>query len=89
MAAIVSYSAEDLDGSTDRITDFRRDGDENDRIDLTQLDVLGGTIEEWLAANALNLNGSVTVDLGGCDSSLTAAGRQWPSLLRRNDGFMF
>ncbi|MCH2077506.1 MAG: type I secretion protein [Rhodobacteraceae bacterium] len=87
------FRSEDLDGSTDRITDFRRDGNENDRIDLTQLDVLGdATVEEWLAANVtLNSNGSVTVDLGGAallfDSRNDGNGQSYYDEIC--DGFMF
>ncbi|MEM8591903.1 MAG: type I secretion protein [Pseudomonadota bacterium] len=69
------FRAQDMDGGTDRITDFRNDGTENDRIDLRQLDVLGGaTVEAWLDAHVrLGLDGAVVVDLGGC--ALTFDGR--------------
>ncbi|MEM6388460.1 MAG: calcium-binding protein [Pseudomonadota bacterium] len=63
------FRSQDMDGSSDRITDFRNAGSESDSIDLRQLDVLGGlSVEEWLLANVtLEANGSVRADLGGCD----------------------
>ncbi|MEM9550569.1 MAG: calcium-binding protein [Pseudomonadota bacterium] len=59
------FRAEDLDGSSDVITDFS--AEDGDRIDLRQLQVLedGETAADWLAAHAaLTATGGVDVDLG-------------------------
>lgn len=60
------FRAEDLDGSTDRITDFTRDGDQSDFLDFRAVDLLGDlSIASWKAANVSELdNGDVSVDLG-------------------------
>lgn len=88
------FRADDLDGSTDRITDFRRSGSEADRIDLRQLDLLsdGMTEDEWIASYVTQENDdSVQVDLGGCTVNFDARGdgSQDALYLEVCDGFLF
>ena len=61
------FRFEDLDGSTDTIADFTRDGTEMDTLDLRALDLLGGgNAADWIAENVQqNADGTVLVDLGG------------------------
>lgn len=61
------FNAGDLDGSTDRITDFTRNGSENDRLDFRQLNLLaaGESLADWIEAH-VNYTDSlgVTIALG-------------------------
>lgn len=62
------FRSEDLDGGTDRITDFSRDSAQSDRLDLRQLDLLeaGMTAEDWIAQNvSQGSGGGVIIDLDG------------------------
>lgn len=61
------FRADDLDGASDTITDFRVAGTEKDRLDLRGLGLLDGGLSEteWLTkALTQNDDFSVTVDLG-------------------------
>jgi Ca2+-binding RTX toxin-like protein len=58
----------DLDGGSDRITDFVRSGPEQDLLDLRQLDLLsaGTSGEAWIEAHVrLAAEGHVAIDLDG------------------------
>lgn len=87
------FRDQDMDGGTDLIMDFRNDGSENDRIDVRSLDLLGGlSIEEWLATNiAIETDGSVTADLGGCTLSFSSRNDDAIETYFQEvcDGFMF
>lgn len=69
------FRFEDLDGSADRITDFRHASEEKDRIDLRSLDLLSGgwTINEWISAHVTEASDhSVSLDLGECTVNFDA-----------------
>ncbi|NRB00812.1 MAG: type I secretion protein, partial [Rhodobacteraceae bacterium] len=88
------FRSDDLDGSTDRITDFRRSGGENDRLDLRSLNILGNdmTADEWIATFVVKEDtGGVAVDLGDCTVTFDARGYDPESLLYQEicDGFLF
>lgn len=57
----------DRDGFTNTITDFTREGDELDRLDLRALNLLrrAETATEWANANMSYADGSVWIDAGG------------------------
>lgn len=86
------FRSDDLDGNTNTITDFTRDGSENDRIDLRGLDLLDGglTAEEWLTQNASADSSGVTFDLGGASMCLEDHDDLGDAFLASiSDGFMF
>ncbi len=88
------FRTSDLDGSTDRITDFRNAGEEADRIDVRGLDLLsdGVSADDWLASYVfLNADNSVSVDLGGCTVNFDAREEDDDAALYAEicDGFMF
>ncbi|WP_093991834.1 DUF6923 family protein [Flavimaricola marinus] len=61
------FRSTDLDGQTNTIKDFTRDGSENDRIDLRDLDVLaaGQSEQDWIDANVtVSTGGDITIHLG-------------------------
>lgn len=69
------FRQDDLDGSTDRITDFCNADGEHDRIDLRALDVLsdGLSAEEWITASVMQeADNGVLVDLGQCTIAFDA-----------------
>ncbi|MEM6664073.1 MAG: hypothetical protein AAF666_18065, partial [Pseudomonadota bacterium] len=62
-----AFRAADLDGSEDRIVDFGWSADNQDRIDLSDLDLLASvsSAEDWAASALIFTNdGSATLDLG-------------------------
>ena len=88
------FRFDDLDGSTDRITDFRRSDGESDRLDLRGLDLLSGgmTTEEWIAAFVFKEeDNSVSVDLGECTVKFDAREEDPNDLLYQEicDGLLF
>jgi Ca2+-binding RTX toxin-like protein len=71
------FRSEDLDGSADEITDFTRNGSENDSLDLRQLNLLedGGDAAAWAEAHLSYAAGEgVLLQLG--DWELTLADHQ-------------
>ncbi len=70
------FRAEDLDGSTDTITDFVCVGPDMDLLDLRALDLLSdGDSDGWIANNVQQIDdGSLLVDLGGSSVYLQAHG---------------
>ncbi|ABV93637.1 hypothetical protein Dshi_1895 [Dinoroseobacter shibae DFL 12 = DSM 16493] len=88
------FRADDLDGSTDRITDFRNAGGEKDRLDLRGLDLLSDdmTADLWIATYVTQgADRSVTVDLGACTISFEARsdGPAQALYLELCDGILF
>ncbi len=88
------FRSNDLDGSTDRITDFARGDSENDRIDVSRLNLLdqGLTAEEWIAQSVSQTkDGGVHVDLGGCQLMFDARadGTSVDLFNDVTDGFIF
>lgn len=61
------FRSGDDEGGTDSITDYTRDGSENDRIDLRAFNLLDGTTEAaWIAANVSQApDNSVTINING------------------------
>lgn len=69
------FREDDLDGSQDRITDFRNANGESDRLDLRSLELLSDAMTEdlWIATYVAQAqDNSVSVDLGGCTISFDA-----------------
>lgn len=88
------FRFDDLDGSTDRITDFRNADGEVDRIDLRNLGLLsnGMTSEEWINTFVFQeQDNGVSVDLGGCTVTFDARadGLDNALYLEVCDGFLF
>ncbi len=86
------FRASEMDGSTDIIRDFTRDGSEADRIDLRNLNLLDGglTQEEWIAQNVTLDDSGLTVQIG--DSRIVVVDHQELGaefLETVTDGFMF
>lgn len=68
-----AFRTDGLDGATDTILDFRRDGSEMDRLDLRLLNLLGANMSasQWVSENVTqNADYSVTIDLGGATLQL-------------------
>ncbi|MEM1301082.1 MAG: calcium-binding protein [Pseudomonadota bacterium] len=62
------FRSQDLDGNTNQILDYARDGSGRDRIDLRQLDLLSGgqSMDDWIAANLSQAaDGDVSINLDG------------------------
>ena len=62
------FRTADLDGATNQIMDFARDGSGKDRLDLRQLDLLDGGVaaQSWIDGHVTQYNsGNVQVDLDG------------------------
>ena len=70
------FRTEDLDGSTDTISDFVCTGPDMDMLDLRALDLLeDGDSDAWIADNVQReTDGSLLVDLGGGSVYLQAHG---------------
>lgn len=71
------FRSVDLDGGSDLITDFTRSGEEQDRLDLRQLELLsdGMSADEWVAAHVhADTDATVTMDLA--DTSVTFLARE-------------
>ncbi|MEL7344770.1 MAG: type I secretion protein, partial [Pseudomonadota bacterium] len=88
------FRADDLDGSTDRITDFRNADGESDQIDLRGLDLLtdGMTADQWISTFVFKQDdNSVQVDLGECTINFDARLEDPSDLLYQEicDGFLF
>ncbi|MEM9475399.1 MAG: type I secretion protein [Pseudomonadota bacterium] len=88
------FRFDDLDGSTDRITDFRHAGGEKDRLDMRALDLLsdGLSTDEWIAAFVFKQDdNSVSVDLGDCTVNFDARDEDAEGALYQEicDGFLF
>lgn len=86
------FRFEDLDGSTDRITDFTRDGSQRDRLDFRQLDLLqGGEAADWFATHITQLaNGDVSISLANDTTVLCTTQESGFDLLQDlQDGILF
>lgn len=88
------FREDDLDGSVDRITDFRNSGNEADRLDVRGLDLLspGLSAEDWIATYVfLKEDSGVTVDLGECTINFDARDDEPQNALYDEicDGFLF
>ncbi|MEL6550102.1 MAG: calcium-binding protein [Pseudomonadota bacterium] len=87
------FRKEDMDEGSDLILDFRNDATEADTIDLRALQVLEGTTADaWLKQYVtLQTDGSVTVDLGGCELGFANRGEDDGQAFYAEicDGFLF
>ncbi|WP_147126671.1 calcium-binding protein [Shimia ponticola] len=62
------FRTQDLDGNTNQILDYARDGSGRDRLDLRQLNLVnnGSSVDDWIAANlSQQQDGDIEIDLGG------------------------
>lgn len=86
------FRFEDLDGSTDVITDFTRDASQSDRLDFRSLDLLAQTdAETWLSDfTSVNAQGAVEIALDA-ETVLVCEGPEsgLDLLATVHDGIMF
>ena len=87
------FREEDIDGSSDVITDFRHTGSEEDLLDFRKLNLLVGydDADDWIETNVVQLaSNDVEVSLGTCTLTLTNAdGLGADFYFEVCDGFLF